>query len=120
MAQLDQQYNEVIKGSALREEGVQHESTEGFYAIPFGVDFKLLEYQYNGVPYIKASCSHCKTILQIESLNFVWKHCGMETPVPDDRNARLEARQIKKGLRKQSFLQRLTGKSEPVPQLNSF
>jgi len=44
----------------------------------------------------------------------------METPVPDDRNARLEARQIKKGLRKQSFLQRLTGKSEPVPQLNSF
>src|ERR1700692_4224368 len=114
MSQIAEQYNEIMKGSAAREEVVSHASTEGFYAIPFGVDFKLLEFQYDGTPYIKATCSHCKTILQIQNLGYVWKHCSMEPPVPDDLDARLEAAQIKKGIRKQTFIQRLIGKSEPA------
>ena len=85
--------------------------------LPFGISFKLMKAQYDGRPYVKATCSHCKTILNIENPEYVWVHCGMGDPIPADIKEQFIAR--KQGS-KPSLLQRVFGKSEPAPQLDSF
>jgi hypothetical protein len=81
----------------------------------FGVNWSLHRYQFDERPYVKASCSRCKTMYTTGELGFVFKHCGEEEAMPVELRGRLEALQIKMKIRVQTFVDEILGKSRPAP-----
>jgi hypothetical protein len=105
---LEAEYNAVIRSHKTT---ISEQPKCDFDRIPEGINFKLLSYS-DGHPFIKASCSYCKTILTIENLNYVWRHCGEESPVPEEISKRLEEQQIRLGIRKKpTLIQRIKGET---------
>jgi len=117
------EYNEIIRGHKS-DQVTQHHSEEpssDFNRIPPGMNFKLLALS-DGIPFIKCSCSDCKMIVTTESVKAVFKHCGVEYPIPQELLDRLEAQQIKRGIRrKPTVIQRIKGETPALaPRLNNF
>ena len=122
MGQLEKDYAEFMASARQAEANrAQAEIAAGHIAPGSGVNFALHEFMYDGRPYVMATCGSCRTTLRTEALDYVWKHCGMKSVVPAELNARMEAKQIKMGLRKaKTFAERLFSKNQPAPNLNNF
>ena len=111
MDSLNSEYREVLQNSRIKEAAKHDAANTGPHSIPEGVNFKLVAYS-DGIPFIKASCSRCKMIVTTGSLKFEFKHCARVDQVPQDLINRLEARQIKVGVRKKpTIVQRITGET---------
>jgi hypothetical protein len=115
MSTLDTQYNEIM-AAAKAGNASDHEKHLAAGVIPAsGVNWSLHRYQFDERPYVKASCSRCKTMYTTGELGFVFKHCGEEEAMPIELRDRLEALQIKLGIRIQTFVDEVLGKSRPAP-----
>jgi len=116
MSTLDTQYIELMAAAASAKAAEeQGHITTG--ALPqFGMNWGLFQYQYDGRPYIKASCSHCRQFWTTGQLELTIAHCGQVDSMPEDLRDRLEALQIKLGIRVQSFVEKIIGGSSPVKQ----
>ena len=122
MGQIDKDYNEFLASAKHAEASRQQAEIAAGGIVPgSSVNFTLHEFMFDGRPYVMATCGSCRTTLRTEALDYVWKHCGRADAVPAELNKRLEAKQIKMGLRKaKTFAERLFGKAQSVPNLNNF
>jgi len=122
MGQIDKDYNEFLASAKQAEAQRQQAEIASGQIVPgSGVNFSLHEFMFDGRPYVQATCGSCRTTLRTEQVGYVWKHCGQNDAVPAELNKRLEAKQIKMGLRKaKTFAERLFGKQQPAPNLNNF
>jgi hypothetical protein len=115
MSTLDTQYNEIM-AAAKAGNASDHEKQVAAGVIPaLGVNWSLHRFQCDDRPYVKASCSRCRTMYTTPDLHFVFKHCGEQEAMPIEIRDRLEALQIKLGIRIQTFVDELLGKSRPAP-----
>jgi hypothetical protein len=112
---LDTQYNEIMAAAKAGNASENEKHVAAGVMPALGVNWSLHRYQCDDRPYVKASCSRCKTMYQTESLAFVFKHCGEQEAMPIELRDRLEALQIKLGIRIQTFVDELLGKSRPAP-----
>jgi hypothetical protein len=115
ISSLDKDYSEMMAAAAaakVTEE--QGHIAAGVIPQP-GMNWGLYQYQYDGRPYIKASCSHCKQIWTTGQLELTIAHCGRVDSMPEDLRDRLEALKIKLGINVQSFVQKIIGGSSPAP-----
>jgi hypothetical protein len=123
MNQIDKDWNSFLESDKRAEASREQAAamTPGYIKPGSHVLFSLHEWQFDGRPYVMATCGSCRTTLRTEALDYVWKHCGRKDAVPANLNAQLEAKQIKMGLRQaKSFVDRLLGKSQPEPNLSNF
>jgi len=121
---IGSEYKEIMNTKRVekaREEQTNAESGD-YNAIPKGMNFRLCADQYDGRPYIKCSCSDCKMIVEVTGTKAVFFHCGVEYPIPQELLDRLEAQQIKRGIRrKPTVIQRIKGETPALaPRLNNF
>jgi len=126
MSSLDTQYNEIMQ-SVRSEEANRADKetvTDGFHRIPEYEHWTLHQTQFDGMPYIKFTCAGCKTIWTTTKLELEIHHCHDVSTMPKELSQRLEALQIKLGIRVQTFVDGLLGKSRPAsapaPNLNAF
>lgn len=120
MATVSQIDNDILAGLKAREPEVKKP--------PFnagGVQWGFRESTFDGRPYIEVSCDKCHTLLRTQQADFTWRHCGMESVVPEKLNDRLVKKQVELGLRKpEGLLAKLFPKPEPKPEakpaLNTF
>jgi hypothetical protein len=120
---LESDYNEIIRGmSAGAAQENENAVTSG--AMPAGgVRWGLHRWQCDERPYIKVSCSRCKSTYMTGDLNFVFKHCGVAEAMPAELRDRLEALQLKLGIRVRTFVDGILGNSRSAPtppNLNAF
>jgi hypothetical protein len=112
---LDKDYNDIIRAAQATSASENEKHITSGLMPAFGVNWGLHRYQFDQRPYVKASCSRCKTTFMTGELDFVFKHCGEEEPMPVELRDRLEALQIKLGIRIQTFVDGLLGNSRPAP-----
>jgi hypothetical protein len=115
MSTLDTQYNEIMAAAKATNASDNQKHVAAGVIPAFGVNWSLHRYQCDDRPYVKASCSRCRTMYTTEALHFVFKHCGEQEAMPIELRDRLEALQIKFGIRVQTFVDELLGKSRPAP-----
>jgi len=112
---LDTQYSEIM-ASQKQAHALENEKLVASGALPaFGVNWSLHRWQFDERPYVKASCSRCKSVYTTGELGFVFRHCGEAEVMPVELRDRLEALQIKLGIRVQTFIDEILGKSRPTP-----
>lgn len=124
MATLAELDNEVLAGLKTRE------VREAPAPLSGSVDNKDVKWGYreatfDGRPMVEVYCPKCKTLLRSESADFTWRHCGIESVVPQHLNDRLVKKQVKMGLRKpEGLLAKLfppkESKPEAKPALGAF
>src|SRR5690242_2371876 len=101
MGQIDKDYNEFLASAKQAEAQRKQAEIASSQIVPgSGVNFTLHEFMFDGRPYVMATCGSCRTTLRTEAIDYAWKHCGRTDAVPAELNKRLEAKQIKMGLRK--------------------
>jgi len=129
MSSLDTQWDEIkasIKLSERQRSELYAQEVQGtFSAIPSHFEkWSVHQWQYDGRPYAKFSCPNCKTIFTTGQLELEVRHCGDVSRMPEEISKRLEQLQIKLGIRIQTFVDGLLGKSRPAtattPNLNAF
>jgi len=123
---IEKQYNELIAGMSTSERQHAEKLTvaDGFHAIPEYEHWTLHQTQFDGMPYIKFTCAGCKSIWTTTKLELEIYHCHDVSTMPKELSQRLEQLQIKLGVRVQTFVDGLLGKSRPAsapaPNLNAF
>ena len=115
MDSLDQQYNEILR--AARTQSAAEKEAEAVSGVfpAVGTKWSLHTTQFDERPYVRAACAQCKTVFTTGDLSFVFRHCGEEELMPLDLKKRLEALQIKKGIRMQTGFDKIRGISRPAP-----
>jgi hypothetical protein len=125
---IEKDYNEIM-AAAKAGSASENEKHVAAGVIPaLGVNWSLHRFQFDDRPYVKASCSRCKVMYTTGELGFVFRHCGEQEAMPIEIRDRLEALQIRLGIRVQTFVDEILGKSRPAPvqkapatpSLNSF
>jgi len=123
---IEKQYNELVAGMSAseRQRVEKQKAVDGFHNIPEFERWSLHQTQHDGMPYVRFSCSGCKTIWTTTKLELEIHHCHDVSTMPKELSQRLEALQIKLGIRVQTFVDGLLGKSRPAtaptPNLNAF
>jgi len=88
---LDTQYSEIM-ASQKQAHALENEKLVASGALPaFGVNWSLHRWQFDERPYVKASCSRCKSVYTTGELGFVFRHCGEAEVMPVELRDRLEA-----------------------------
>ena len=49
-----------------------------------GAKWSLHKTQHDGRPYVRVCCADCKTMYTTGQLDFVFKHCGLQEPMPKE------------------------------------
>jgi hypothetical protein len=112
---IEKDYNEIMAAAKAGNASDNEKHVAAGLIPAFGVNWSLHRFQFDERPYVKASCSRCKTTYTTGELGFVFKHCGEAEAIPVELRDRLEAMQIKLGIRVQTFIDELLGKSRPAP-----
>ena len=123
MGNLETQFSELMAGQKLgerqRNEAYAQEIQGSFNAIPGDFEkWSVCQWQSTGRPYVKFSCPTCKSIWTTGQLEMEVRHCGDVSRMPEEISKKLEALQIKLGIRIQTFVDGLLGKSRPAPTPN--
>jgi hypothetical protein len=112
---IEKDFNEIMAAMSATKASENEKHVAAGLIPAFGVNWSLHRFQFDDRPYVKASCSRCKVMYTTGELGFVFRHCGEQEAMPIEIRDRLEALQIKLGIRVQTWVDELLGKSRPAP-----